>query len=60
MSTTTDATIADLVRIAESVALEQCEAVECRQEPCPLQSDDQEQWCLPCLAHKALSEHLKA
>jgi hypothetical protein len=37
-----------LARIAEAVALEECEAKQHGQEPCLVQYDDAEEWCLPC------------
>lgn len=39
---TTDAVVKNLVRIAEVLALEPCEATTYGQEPCPVQYDDQE------------------
>ena len=46
-----------LAQIAETVALEKCEAVQHGQQPCPLQYDDQEHWCLSCLAKKAAADY---
>jgi hypothetical protein len=37
-----------LANIAEAVALEECEAKQHGREPCPVQYDDAEEWCLPC------------
>ena len=49
--------MAKLARIAEAIAVKECEAVEHGQEPCPVQYDDQEEWCLVCLAKKAVQEY---
>jgi hypothetical protein len=51
---------AEIIRIVEAVALEPCEAVQHGQEPCPLQFDDQEHWCLPCAASAALDRWMNA
>ena len=36
---------------------QECEAVEHGQQPCPLQYDDEEHWCLSCLAKKAAADY---
>ena len=58
MTLTAESTVAKLALIAEAVALEACEAVQHGQEPCPLQYDDQEHWCLSCLAKKVVADYL--
>lgn len=58
--TTDERTIRQLAEVAEAVATQECEAVAAGQEPCPLQSDNREEWCLPCVAKQALSEYLNA
>ncbi len=58
MTTTDEKTFRKLARVAEVVATQQCEAVAAGQQPCPLQYDDQEHWCLSCLAKRALQDYL--
>lgn len=57
---TTDDAVKKLVKIAEAVALEECEAKQHGQEPCPVQHDDQNEWCLPCQAKKAVQDYMNA
>jgi hypothetical protein len=51
-------TLTKLTKVVEVVATEPCEAVQHGQEPCPLQYDDREEWCLSCLARDAMAEYL--
>jgi hypothetical protein len=53
-----ESTVRKLVHVVALVATEPCEAEAAEQEPCPLHFDDQEHWCLSCLARKALSEYM--
>jgi hypothetical protein len=55
--TTDERTIRKLARVAEIVATQECKAVEHGQQPCPLQYDDREEWCLVCLAKDAVAEY---
>lgn len=48
-------TVTALVRIAEAAALEKCEAVEHSLEPCPLRTDSQGEWRLPCWARETMA-----
>jgi len=57
MTQTDEKTIRRLAEVVETVATEQCEAVAVGQEPCPLQYDDQEHWCLSCLAKKTAADY---
>lgn len=57
---TSDPAVKNLIRIAEAVALEECEAKRHGQEPCPVQYDDQEQWCLSCQARNAVEQYISA
>lgn len=47
--------IEKLAKVAEALAAEQCEAVTAGQEPCPIQHDRRDDWCLRCLAAEALA-----
>lgn len=53
MSTATE----KLAKVAEALALEQCEAVAIGQEPRPIQHDSRDDWCLRCLAAEAGAEY---
>ena len=58
MTTTDEKAVRKLAEVVETVATEPCEAVAAGQEPCPLQYDDQENWCLSCLAKRAWQDYL--
>jgi hypothetical protein len=57
MKTTNESTVRTLAQIAETVALEECEAVQAGQDPCPLQYDSRDEWCLSCVAKKAAADY---
>lgn len=56
MKTVPENVIRRLVDVTEVLAMDECEATKHGQEPCPLQYDDDEEWCLICLAKKAYQQ----
>lgn len=56
MNFTSDDTIAKLVAVAEIVALDECGAKQHGQPECRDESDNEDNWCLVCLARQALEE----
>lgn len=57
---TADSAVKKLVDIAEVLATQECEAVQEGEQPCPVTSDKEDEWCLPCLAKKALEQYINA
>ena len=57
MYPTSSDVIARLVRVTELVALQDCEGIQHGQPPCPKQYDDDEDWCIVCLAKQAYKDY---
>jgi hypothetical protein len=60
VTTTDESTVRKLVEVVEIVAGDDCEGKLHGRQPCPLESDDQDDWCLPCVAKQALSQYMNA
>jgi hypothetical protein len=52
-----DSTIKKLVEVAETLSIGPCRAEEHGQQPCPIQHDNRDDWCLRCLAAEAVAEY---
>ena len=49
---------AEILELAQAVALQECEAVEHGQRKCPEEHESEADYCLPCAARAVLERRL--